>query len=102
MKKLMLVILFVFICSCASYGKDDPFNVQAPNMMMPPMVQTQPKVVKFKIYHHNTIAIIWYDMDGDEKADMAEMYTKKDGYYILEIKPAQMGDEADRILEPHI
>ena len=98
----MLVILFVFICSCASYGKDVPFNVQAPQIMMPPMVQMQPRAVKFKIYQHNTIAIIWYDMNGDEKADMAEIYEKKDGYYIVEKKPAKMGDEIDMILEPHI
>jgi hypothetical protein len=61
------------------------------------------KVIKAKSYQHDTIAIIWYDSNGDDICDAAELYEKKDGFFIAIPRQCKQADEINMyILEPKI
>lgn len=62
-----------------------------------------PKVVKVKLYQHDTIMLVWVDMNGDNKADVAYLYEKNDGYFIEKKIPPDKADELDEfIFEPKV
>jgi hypothetical protein len=77
-------------------------NVKAASIITlgPP---TRSKIIKVKGYQHDTIAIIWYDGNGNDVCDVSEFYEKKDGYFIVKGISCKRADDIDQfILEPKI
>jgi hypothetical protein len=87
--------LFMFIitwCAHASTESQNSFFGGSPRI----------NVIKARSYQHDTVAIIWYDTNGDGVCDLAEGFKKKDGYFIVKPLQCNKADTVDILLEPRI
>lgn len=90
--RILLIAILIFY-GCIS-------SVTAQTIMEPQHIK--PKIIKAKTYYHDTVAIIWYDLNGDTICDAAEIYEKKDGYFIVRMMQCKQADKSDMTMEPRI
>ena len=93
MIKTVIAGFVLFISQLIGYSYNTPPNVY---------YRPRPKIIAMKLYHNDTIAILWVDVNGDDKCDVAFLYEKEDDYFIEHRMACQMADSKDMILEPKI
>ncbi len=89
---IMLLCLLAFSC-----------QVSRANMVKKLIKPRGPVPVKVKLYHNDTVMIVWWDYNSDGQCDVAYIYEKKDGYYVQKKLDCKQADEIDQfILEPRV
>ena len=91
---IMLLCLLAFSCHTS----------RASTSMVKKLIKPRgPVPVKVKLYHGDTVMIVWWDINHDGQCDFAHIYEKKDGYFVERKLPCDRADEIDQfILEPRV
>ncbi len=98
MKKTYFTCFVAMLSALLLFGCTSGYANMVKKLILP-----QPTVVKMKLYLHDTVALVWFDVNGDGKADHAMIYEKKNGYFVQEKLRPKQADEIDQfILEPRI
>lgn len=104
---LISVIIFSFFSCSYSLEATKTFFPSPGKSYVNPYKNTNfmsrdPVIIKAKTYQNNTIALVWFDMNGDGKAEVVVEYTKKDNYIIERPMDVKSGDIRDMLLETPI
>lgn len=103
-KRLALYVIILSILSCGSSNQTMvrklPFNSNPIQSILP--IIPKPVPIKCKLYYGETIMIVWYDLNGDDKCDGAILYEKSGDSFIKNILECKQADESDMLLEPRI
>ena len=102
-----LTVCVIMIFAAISCGSNSKMMVKKlpniPKLQTPMrMIQSKPKPIKCKLYYGETIMIVWYDLNGDDKCDGAVLYEKSGDSFIINILQCKQADESDMLLEPRI
>jgi hypothetical protein len=105
---VVVAVCLVWSGACASENlktidsfKNMPFN--PPGMINPfQRALSKPKIIKSKTYYMNTVAIIWVDITGDGKCNIAYLLEKSGDHIVVTRMPCEQADGCDMIMEPKV
>jgi len=100
---VLFLISFVSCVSSVSSFEQLPLQPNYTNPFLEMMKQKKLKVIKAKLYHGDTILILWLDNNGDKKCDISILYEKSDDHYVENPMTCKQANDIDKhILEPRI